>query len=303
MSHELHFSPGVSGLAIADLGLRPYLGTLPISAAGITLTPLATGTDYLISNLPSTADAGDVTLTAEYPTGVWHAWRFGSRTTHNAQLVIPIRESGHTLSSLGIKVFRDGVAYTSGLAVVEIGSPGDYSLSGWPASPLGERWYVRWEYAGITFAHQWTSDGLGVGAVVGGTRYLWILAVQRPFPVGVDENDRMRFSVNFEATAAAPVVDWEKEIVKLLSDVALATLGVDTYIGQAAVLPLPPAAGPYLSVIDTGGSAPWEAQSGEEYERLSVQIIIRAATYAVARTRALAVWRRLNGLRNVTVAA
>lgn len=109
--------------------------------------------------------------------------------------------------------------------------------------------------------------------------------------------------MNFEATAAAPVVDWEKEIVKLLSDVGLATLNTDTFIGHKATLPLPPAPGPFISVMDTGGSAPWEAQSGEEYERLSVQLIIRAETYAAARTRALAVWRRLNGLRNVTVTA
>lgn len=135
------------------------------------------------------------------------------------------------------------------------------------------------------------------------SRYIDILAVQRPWPIGVDENSRVMFASNYEANAAAPVVDWEKEIVKLLSDVGLATLGTDTFIGPAAVLPLPPAAGPYLSVIDTGGSAPWEAQSGEEYERLSVQIVIRAATYAAARTRALAVWRRLNGLRDITVTA
>jgi hypothetical protein len=112
------------------------------------------------------------------------------------------------------------------------------------------------------------------------------------------------FSVNFEAQAAAPVVDWEKEIIKLLSDVGLATLGTNAFIGQRASLPLPPAVGPYISVIDTGGSAPWEAQSGEEYERLSAQIIVRAhKDYELARTRALAVWRRLNGLRNVIVAA
>lgn len=134
------------------------------------------------------------------------------------------------------------------------------------------------------------------------SRYIDLLAVQRPFPIGVDENGRVMFSSNFEANAAAPVVDWEKEIVKLLSDVGLATLGTDTFIGPAASLPLT-GDGPFLSVIDTGGSAPWEAQSGEEYERLSVQIVIRAATYAAARTRALAVWRRLNGLRNVTVTA
>jgi hypothetical protein len=173
MSQDIHFSPGVSGLIISDLNLRLYLGSVSTSTSGITLTPLSTTTDYLIGNLP---DHGDYTLTADYPSGVWHVWRFGSFTTHNNQLVIPIRESGHTLSSLSIKVFRNGVEYTTELSLVEIGPlGGDYSLSGWPASPLGEQWFVRWEYAGLTFAHSWVSDGLGAGTVSGATRYLEIL--------------------------------------------------------------------------------------------------------------------------------
>jgi hypothetical protein len=97
------------------------------------------------------------------------------------------------------------------------------------------------------------------------------------------------------------VIAFEEEIVKLLSTVGLATLNVDTFTGLNAAIPA--GNGSYLNVIDTGGSSPWEAQSGEEYERLSVQILVKASTHIVARTRALAVWRRLDGLRNITVAA
>jgi hypothetical protein len=133
------------------------------------------------------------------------------------------------------------------------------------------------------------------------SRYLELLAIQRPFPIGADENQRVMFSVNFQATAAAPVEQWEEEIVKVLNDAGLATLGTDTFVGPEAVLPT--GAGPYLTILDSGGLAPVDTHDGQEYERLSVQIIIRADKYRNARTRALAVWRALDGVRNTTVAA
>ena len=132
--------------------------------------------------------------------------------------------------------------------------------------------------------------------------YLEILAVQRPFPIGIDEeNDNVMFSVNFEATARATVDQWEEELVKVLSGASLATLGTDTFIGPQATVPT--GTGPYLLINDTGGSGPLESHSGDTYEQLSAQIIIRASTYTAARTRALAVWRALHGVRNTTVAA
>lgn len=133
------------------------------------------------------------------------------------------------------------------------------------------------------------------------TRYLEIVAIQRPFPFMLDENNRVVFSVNFNAVAAAPVEKFEEEIVKILSDAALATLGTDTFIGPRATLPT--GNGPYIGISDTGGSAPLETQNGDKYERMSVQITVRASDYKTARTRALAVWRELDGKRDVTVAA
>ena len=133
------------------------------------------------------------------------------------------------------------------------------------------------------------------------SRYLEILATQRPFPFDVDESNRTVFSVNFTALAAGPVEQWEEEIVKVLNDAGLATLGTDTWVGPASVIPT--GSGPYLTVIDTGGRAPDETHNGSTYERLSVQVTIRAAKYRDARTRALAIWRALDGVRDSTVAA
>lgn len=133
------------------------------------------------------------------------------------------------------------------------------------------------------------------------TRYLEILAAQRPFPAYVDENGRVAFSINFECEAAAPVGDFEREIVKLLSNAGLATLGTDTFIGPDAVFP--DGDGPFISLTDTGGSSPIETHDEQKYERLSIQVVVRAEDYEAARGRALAIWRELDGKRNVTVAA
>lgn len=133
------------------------------------------------------------------------------------------------------------------------------------------------------------------------SRYVQVLAVQRPFPFNTDENGRVMFSCNFDAVAAGPVEQWEEEVVSVLSGAGLATLNTDAFIGPAAILPK--GDGPYITVIDTGGLSPVETHNGSIYERLSAQIVVRAAKYRVARTRALAIWRALDGLRNETVAA
>lgn len=135
------------------------------------------------------------------------------------------------------------------------------------------------------------------------SRYLSIEAVQRPFAIGLDDLQRVMFSVNFQAIAAAPVNQWEEEIIKILNTAGLATSGTDTFIGPAVALPT--GNGPYITVLDSGGTAPIQAHgaTGSLYERLSAQVVVRAKSYTVARTRALAVWRALHGVRNLTVAA
>lgn len=133
------------------------------------------------------------------------------------------------------------------------------------------------------------------------TRYLEILSMQRPFPTSVDANQRHIFSVNFMAQAAAPVADFEGEMAKLIANAGLGTKGTDLFIGPLA--PIPTGDGPYTTIIDTGGMSPLETHDGALYERLTFQVLVRAKSYTDARTRVLAIWRALDGQRNVTVAA
>ena len=137
------------------------------------------------------------------------------------------------------------------------------------------------------------------------TRYVEMLAIQRPFPIGLDEANRVMFSCNFDALAAAPVGSFEEEILSVLNGAGLATRynGAtetgDTTIGPGARIP--DGAGPWVELIDYGGRAPAETQNGSKYERLSIQVVVRATNYDSARTRALAIWRALDGLRDATV--
>ncbi len=93
--------------------------------------------------------------------------------------------------------------------------------------------------------------------------------------------------------------------MKVLNDAGLATAWNgstgDTIIGRG--VPTPSGSGPFVRIIDTGGIAPTETHDGQEYERLSCQIVVIATSFVSGRTRALAVWRELNGKRNINVTA
>lgn len=133
------------------------------------------------------------------------------------------------------------------------------------------------------------------------TYYLEILAVQDPAPIGVDGNNRTIFSCNFDVYAEGPVSNLEREVASILSAAGFATLNVDTFIGPATILPT--GAGPYTTIIKTGGVSPRETHNGTRYERPSFQVLTRAKDYSLASTRALATYRALDGVRNTTVTA
>lgn len=136
------------------------------------------------------------------------------------------------------------------------------------------------------------------------SRYLSIVSRHRPFPFGVDEVSRVMYSVNIEAEAEAEVAAWEQELAaRLVSEGAATAIGTDIFWGPKAVIPS--GAGPYISILDTGGIDPGRihGQAAAKTEKLSAQIVIRADNTTAARTRALAVWRALDGVFNTTLAA
>lgn len=107
------------------------------------------------------------------------------------------------------------------------------------------------------------------------------------------------FSCNYNVTAGGPIADLEQEIVKLITSGGLGTSSVDTFIGNA----VPVGDGPFTLIIPTGGRSSLFSHDDEELERPSVQMIVRAKVYPVAKSRAMAIYRLLNGQRNVSLVA
>lgn len=300
MKLYLHLSE--SGLTIDDLSIRVYDGgeLSPLTGEDFTLTALSNSTSYELDDLPEAEDSsGDGwTITLETPPGVYHAYRWGNADSKPSQLIIPIRESGHTLSSLAVKVFRDGVEFTDLDPLDELSSPGDYNLTGWTSPTFGEQWSVKWTYSGITYSHAWTGvDPL----VVAGTHYLEIISVQNPFPFAVDAKNRHMFSVNFDLLVTHPIPHFEEDIISILSSAGLATSGVDIFYGLK--VSIPDGNGPYTLIKNTGGLGSEETHNGDKYRRMSMQIVVYAVVFSAGRTRIEAIWNELDGKREVTIAA
>lgn len=133
-------------------------------------------------------------------------------------------------------------------------------------------------------------------------RYLEILAIQRPFPIGNDALLRSMFSLNFRAKAASPIDNWEEDIVTLLQNVVVGItieLGNNAWIGRDVEVPA--GDGPFINFIDTGGRAPDFTQNNTGIENLSMQIVVRGNDFVLARTWALTIYETLNNQRNVTI--
>lgn len=92
------------------------------------------------------------------------------------------------------------------------------------------------------------------------------------------------------------------DIAAKIVTVSLGTaIGTDIFLGAAAVIPSKPEnVGPYISLIDTGGTAAMEAHD-QRYPRPSIQVVVRAASSPVAKAKAEALHAALCALYNVTI--
>lgn len=97
----------------------------------------------------------------------------------------------------------------------------------------------------------------------------------------------------------------ENVAAKLVS-LGLATgIGTDIFLGSASAVPSsatavpPPGAGPYISLIETGGTGALRSHASR-YPRQSLQIVVRASSASVARDKALAVFGAVADKFNVT---
>lgn len=135
------------------------------------------------------------------------------------------------------------------------------------------------------------------------TTYVEILARQRPFHFGEDDQGRVMFSSNFDGMAKAPIDNTALEIAKVLIDASLGTLfsGTSGNIFTSPHAVIPAGAGPFMLINETGGLTPLPFHDGGEIERVSFQITVRGANSLTTKARALAIWRAVHGIRSQTL--
>lgn len=290
---------GEPGLTKPDLGLRFYVSGVRVlsTEAALMLTELADG-DYRLSGLPDHPGATDTDVyevTWESPEGVGGMYVYPERV-RPPKLVIPIRETGLTSADVDLALYADEEPVdASALTVNESAAgTGDYVLTGWPSTPGS--WRLVWRYAGVSYAYAWEVRG-----TLTGTRIIEIQALQRPFPLtSLDDQDRHMFSANYFAMADYPVYHWVRCLIALLVAEGIATT-TDTFWGIGHTLPIGDQPGPFTTIIDTGGTAPLETHDGRRIERLSAQVVVRAANQEAGQARALAIYDALHGVRDITV--
>ena len=89
-----------------------------------------------------------------------------------------------------------------------------------------------------------------------------------------------------------------EDIVTILNTAGQGVAGVSIFWGTKSE---PTGDGPFITIIETGGTGPKRVHNAAPYRRPSAQIVVRAKGQDVARAKADAVWNALDQKRNLTV--
>lgn len=133
------------------------------------------------------------------------------------------------------------------------------------------------------------------------TWYREIEPLQKPFDMAKDSTGRAKIVFNIMAIKTPSDVFIE-ELVKLLEDGGVGTYNTNIFASSSKDIPV--GDGPYLSVIETGGTFAERSHNetaAPAFERPTAMIVVRAKTYAAARTMANAAYTVLEPVRNTNV--
>lgn len=93
-----------------------------------------------------------------------------------------------------------------------------------------------------------------------------------------------------------------QDLISILEGAGVATYGVDLFVGSKAVIPA--GDGPFVSLIETGGSAPEGTHNLVDvpaYVRPSAQVVCRGTDYLTVRSKAQDVYLAFYGVMNQVV--
>jgi len=133
------------------------------------------------------------------------------------------------------------------------------------------------------------------------TWYREIEALQEPFDLGLDNNQMAKVVFNIMAYKG-PSTTFIEETVKLLVDAGVGTYNTNIFSTSSKDIPI--GDGPYLSIIETGGTFPERTHNdtaAPAFQRPTAKLVVRAKTYAAARTMSRAAYNVLVAVRNTNV--
>lgn len=129
--------------------------------------------------------------------------------------------------------------------------------------------------------------------------YLSLTAIQPPFDIGLDKQNRPMFAFNVSGFVSTALSDCTRDIAALIVAANLGTLGTDLFTGVLA--DVPSGDGPITFIRNTGGSGQRLTQGSAVYENVSCQIAVRAALESDSYNRAAAIYRAISPKFNFSV--
>lgn len=133
------------------------------------------------------------------------------------------------------------------------------------------------------------------------TWYRDVDPVSEPIDMGMVEQGRSERIFNLNIVKA-PSTTLLEELVQVLETASVGTYEKDIFVGTK--VELPEGDGPFLNIIDDGGTSPERTHNEvwpPAFVRPSVKVVVRGKSYKAVRTMAYAAYNALSAIRNTDV--
>ena len=130
------------------------------------------------------------------------------------------------------------------------------------------------------------------------TRYREIEPVQEPVVLGIDKANFIQVAFNIDVIKG-PSETFLEELVSILVTASVGVYNTNIFTTSRAIIPNDD--GPYVIIIETGGTFPERTHNEinpPAWQRPSAQILVKAKSYASARAKAYDAYFALVGIRN-----
>jgi hypothetical protein len=129
-----------------------------------------------------------------------------------------------------------------------------------------------------------------------------LISKSYPSTVGLDNNNRIRFVCNFEATIAEDRGTAMADIGSLIVDAGIVSWGSSLFIGPRSDVTTNNDSSSVVVMTLTGGLNSLETANGYKYRRVSFQVMTYNNDYESCRTTMHAIYDLLDGLRGSQIA-